>query len=98
MLRREQAAAVTPKIWKWPLANQILFGLVVGALAGLIVERTVTDPESLRTLEWWLSNVIQPIGRLFIRIIFMIVIQIDAHLIIFSPVGDEKDSTPILIL
>ena len=34
----------------------------------------MTDPEAVRSLEWWLLNVIQPIGRLFIRIIFMIVI------------------------
>src|SRR5687768_7462034 len=69
-------APLSPKIWKWPLANQILFGLVVGAVLGLIVERTVTDAESLQSLEWWLANVIQPIGRLFIRIIFMIVIPL----------------------
>ncbi|MES2697490.1 MAG: dicarboxylate/amino acid:cation symporter [Verrucomicrobiota bacterium] len=67
---------MTLRIWKWPLANQILFGLVVGAAAGLIVERTVTDPEALKTLAWWLDNVIQPIGRLFIRIIFMVVIPL----------------------
>lgn len=67
---------MTAKVWKWPLANQILLGLAVGAVLGLIVERTVTSPEALQTLNWWLTNVIQPIGRLFIRIIFMIVIPL----------------------
>lgn len=64
------------RFWQWPLANQILLGLVLGGVLGLIVERTVTSPEGLQTLTWWLANVIQPIGRLFIRIIFMIVIPL----------------------
>jgi DAACS family dicarboxylate/amino acid:cation (Na+ or H+) symporter len=72
----QQSRPVTRKSRKWPLANQILAGLVIGAVLGLIVERTVTDPESLQTLDWWLANVIQPVGRLFIRIIFMIVIPL----------------------
>jgi dicarboxylate/amino acid:cation (Na+ or H+) symporter, DAACS family len=67
---------VTLKPWKWPLANQILAGLVVGAIAGIIVERNVEAPAALESLRWWLANVIQPIGRLFIRIIFMIVIPL----------------------
>lgn len=67
---------MTAKVWRWPLANQILLGLVVGAALGLVVERTVTSPEGLQTLDWWLTNVIQPVGRLFIRIIFMIVIPL----------------------
>ena len=67
---------VTRNPWKWPLPNQILFGLVLGAALGLVAERTVTEPEALKTLGWWLANVIQPVGRLFIRIIFMIVIPL----------------------
>ncbi|MGH7943851.1 MAG: dicarboxylate/amino acid:cation symporter [Opitutaceae bacterium] len=80
------------KIWKWPLANQILLGLVLGAALGLIVERTVTDPESLQTLEWWLLNVVQPIGRLFIRIIFMIVIPLIFSAIVLgvAEMGDVR--------
>lgn len=83
---------MNPKIWKWPRANQILFGLVVGALLGLIVERTVTDPEAIKTLQWWLANVIQPIGRLFIRIIFMIVIPLIFSAIVLgvAEIGDVR--------
>ena len=36
------------KPWKWPLANQILAGLVIGAVLGLLVEQSVTDPEALQ--------------------------------------------------
>jgi DAACS family dicarboxylate/amino acid:cation (Na+ or H+) symporter len=64
------------RFWKWPLANQILVGLILGALLGLLVKQMVVTPEGSEQLGWWLANVIQPIGRLFIRIIFMIVIPL----------------------
>lgn len=67
---------MTLKPWKWPLANQILVGLVVGAVLGLIVEARVSEPETLARLDYWLTNLIRPLGALFIRIIFMIVIPL----------------------
>jgi dicarboxylate/amino acid:cation (Na+ or H+) symporter, DAACS family len=90
--RSQQPRPVSLKFWKWPLANQILLGLVIGAAIGLVVERSVTDPESLRTLDWWLANVIQPIGRLFIRIIFMIVIPLIFSAIVLgvAEMGDVR--------
>ena len=83
---------VTLKFWKWPLANQILFGLVLGAGLGLVVEHTVTDLAGLKTLDWWLTNVIQPVGRLFIRIIFMIVIPLIFSAIVLgiAEMGDVR--------
>lgn len=83
---------MTAKFWKWPLSNLILLGLVVGAVLGLVVERNVTDPASLQTLEWWLANVIQPVGRLFIRIIFMIVIPLIFSAIVLgiAEMGDVR--------
>jgi dicarboxylate/amino acid:cation (Na+ or H+) symporter, DAACS family len=62
--------------WKWPLARQIMVGLLLGALAGLATKWAVSAPEALASLDWWLANWIQPMGRLFIRIIFMIVIPL----------------------
>ena len=83
---------MTAKIWKWPRSNKILLGLVVGVALGLLVERTVTDPEAVKTLEWWLANVIQPLGRLFIRIIFMIVIPLifSAFVLGVAEMGDVR--------
>ncbi len=75
-VRRGQGERVTLKPWKWPLANQILLGLLLGATLGLLAERFIVTPEGKASLGWWLANVIQPIGRLFIRIIFMIVIPL----------------------
>lgn len=90
--QRRQPRAVTAKIWKWPRSNKILLGLVVGVALGLLVERTVTDPEAVKTLEWWLANVIQPLGRLFIRIIFMIVIPLifSAFVLGVAEMGDVR--------
>jgi dicarboxylate/amino acid:cation (Na+ or H+) symporter, DAACS family len=83
---------VTAKIWKWPLANQILFGLVIGAALGLVVQQNVTDAESLKSLQWWLTNVIGPVGRVFIRIIFMIVIPLIFSAIVLgvAEMGDVR--------
>ena len=67
---------MTIKIWKWPLANQIIFGLIAGAALGLIVGHAVDDSAAEQALQAWLVNVVQPIGKIFIRIIFMIVIPL----------------------
>jgi len=83
---------VTLKPWKWPLANQILFGLVLGIGLGLVAEQVVTEPAEVERLGWWLANVIQPIGKLFIRIIFMIVIPLIFSAIVLgvAEMGDVR--------
>jgi dicarboxylate/amino acid:cation (Na+ or H+) symporter, DAACS family len=80
------------RFWKWPLANRILLGLIVGALLGLVAERTVTTPDGLEQLNWWIANVIQPVGKLFIRIIFMIVIPLVFSAIVLgvAEMGDVR--------
>jgi dicarboxylate/amino acid:cation (Na+ or H+) symporter, DAACS family len=87
-----QAEFVTVKIWKWPRANQILFGLVVGAALGLVAQHNVTEPAAQASLQWWLANIIQPVGRLFIRIIFMIVIPLIFSAIVLgvAEMGDVR--------
>lgn len=90
---QQQSDGVTLKPWKWPLANQILVGLLVGAVAGLVVEQTVTDAGTLEQLDWWLANVIKPVGSLFIRIIFMIVIPLIFAAIVLgiAEMGDVRE-------
>ena len=51
-------------------------GLAIGAGLGLVANGLVKTPEALAQLNWWVVNIIQPVGRLFIRIIFMIVIPL----------------------
>ncbi|MEO5957945.1 MAG: dicarboxylate/amino acid:cation symporter, partial [Opitutaceae bacterium] len=83
---------MTWKFWKWPLAHQIMVGLVVGAAFGVWVEQAVTSPEGLASLNAWLTNLIQPIGRLFIRIIFMIVLPLIFSAIVLgvAEMGDVR--------
>jgi DAACS family dicarboxylate/amino acid:cation (Na+ or H+) symporter len=64
------------KPWRWPLANRILAGLLFGVLAGLVVNQLITTDAGRAALDGWLVQVIQPAGKLFIRIIFMIVIPL----------------------
>ena len=80
------------KFWKWSRPTQILAGLVLGVLAGLVVKDQVTTPDGLARLTWWLGNVIQPLGKLFIRIIFMIVIPLIFSAIVLgvAEMGDVR--------
>ena len=68
---------------KWSRPTLILGGLVFGALLGLLVHHHIEtafdatgDPALRERLAWWLANVVQPVGKLFIRIIFMVVIPL----------------------
>ena len=53
-------------------AVRILAGLVLGLALGLAAGAVF--PES--SLHWWIDQVIQPSGRIFLRIIFMVVIPL----------------------
>jgi DAACS family dicarboxylate/amino acid:cation (Na+ or H+) symporter len=83
---------MTLKFWKWSNAALILAGLIVGALAGLVARELVTSADGLARLAWWLGNVVQPLGRLFIRIIFMIVIPLVFSAIVLgvAEMGDVR--------
>lgn len=69
-------AKINLRFWRWPLANQIMVGLLLGVIAGLIVEQSITTEAGEAVLQGWLTQLIQPVGKLFIRIIFMIVIPL----------------------
>lgn len=51
---------------------RILIGLLIGAMLGLIA-RTVLPAE---TVKWISSNVAEPIGQVFLRLIFMVVVPL----------------------
>ncbi|AHF93278.1 proton glutamate symport protein [Opitutaceae bacterium TAV5] len=78
--------------WKWQSANLIISGLVVGLLFGLLARHFCTTPEATERLHWWLDQLIQPLGKLFIRIIFMIVIPLILSAIVLGIVemGDIR--------
>jgi len=80
------------KFWRWPLANQILFGLVMGILLGLAAGAWVDSELGQARLEFWVEQLIQPLGRLFIRIIFMIVVPLIFSAIVLgvAEMGDVR--------
>ena len=78
--------------WRWPLANRILLGLLCGVLAGLVANQAITSDAGRAALDGWLVQVIQPLGKLFIRIVFMIVIPLifSAITLGVSELGDAR--------
>lgn len=92
---RSFAAGFTPmtwKIWKWSSGALILAGLLLGSLAGIIVNHRVVTPAGLASLSWWLEQVIQPLGKVFIRLIFMVVIPLTFSAIVLgvAEMGDVR--------
>ena len=71
---------------KLSLAWQILIGLVLGIALGAILNHFSAEKA------WWISNVLQPAGDIFIRLIKMIVIPIVISSLIvgIAGVGDAK--------
>ncbi|MDR3412452.1 MAG: cation:dicarboxylase symporter family transporter, partial [Formivibrio sp.] len=71
---------------KLSLAWQILIGLVLGVAIGALLNHFSADKA------WWVSNVLQPAGDIFIRLIKMIVIPIVISSLIvgIAGVGDAK--------
>ena len=64
------------KPWRWPPAGQILASLLLGLALGLVAANAIPSAAGESHLPWWLASVIQPFGRLFIRIIFMVVVPL----------------------
>src|SRR5688572_21596561 len=61
----------TPR--RLPRHTKILFGLVFGLVVGLLVHETAGDAP---WVEWVVTNVAYPIGQIFLRLIFMIVVPL----------------------
>ena len=59
---------------KIPLHNKILFGLILGALTGGILN-AVLGPDSER-LDWTITNISEPVGQIFLRLLLLLVIPL----------------------
>lgn len=75
---------MTLKFWKWTLATQILCGLVAGIALGLAAREIWAESE---TLSGVVANVIQPVGNIFLRLIFMVVIPLILSAIVLGITG-----------
>jgi DAACS family dicarboxylate/amino acid:cation (Na+ or H+) symporter len=70
---------------------RILIGLALGLALGLLASAFL--PESAQaSLNWWISQVIQPVGRVFLRIIFMVVVPLILSAIVLgtTEMGDIR--------
>ncbi len=57
--------------------NHILLGLLLGALAGVSVNSILGGISEVQpALQWLLSNLIDPVGQVFLRLLFMVVIPL----------------------
>jgi len=55
------------------LHTKILFGLLIGAAAGVTANLYARDS---RQLAWVVDNVAQPVGQIFLRLLFMVVVPL----------------------
>ena len=56
------------------LHNRILIGLAIGVAAGLAANGILGDEHP--TVEWIIANITDPVGKLFLRLLMMIVIPL----------------------
>ncbi len=62
-----------------PLHTQIMIGLVLGASLGLIanyVAGKLDSPEAAENVTWVAENVADPVGKVFLRLMFMVVVPL----------------------
>jgi DAACS family dicarboxylate/amino acid:cation (Na+ or H+) symporter len=67
------------KPWEWALPGRIIAGLLLGALLGLAA-REWWDPENLL----YAVDILQPVGQIFLRVIFMVVLPLIVAAIILG--------------
>lgn len=58
------------------LHHRILIGLVVGSVLGLLANALFPDGPAHDRLAWFSANITEPIGQIFIRLIFMIALPL----------------------
>ncbi len=65
--------------------NQILIGLVIGAVAGGVLKALSVPDSPQRT--WFVENVTNPIGQLFLRLLLMIVLPLVFSALVIGVAG-----------
>jgi DAACS family dicarboxylate/amino acid:cation (Na+ or H+) symporter len=58
----------------WPLHTRILVGMVVGIVAGISVNALIGGDNP--RVVWTISNITEPVGQLFLRLLLMIVVPL----------------------
>ena len=73
----------------WPLHTRILIGMLTGALLGVAANQLLGDTPGLL---WLVDNVTMPAGKIFLRLIFMVVIPLVVSALILgvAELGDPR--------
>lgn len=58
------------------LPTRILLGLLLGAVVGLALNVSFPAGSSRATVVWWADNVAKPVGDVFLRLLFMVVVPL----------------------
>ncbi len=76
------------KMKTWPLYKKIFAGMIVGAMLGIILRNTIADVQTIDSIITW----VKPIGDIFMRMIFMMVIPliVTGLIIGIADLGDLK--------
>lgn len=71
-------SADAPSTQRWPLHWRILTGLIVGVLAGLLARSVFStiSPDAKAWVDWFATNIAESVGKVFLRLIFMVVIPL----------------------
>lgn len=75
---------------KMPLFAKIFLGMFLGAIFGVLAQSSLGSTHP--TLKWWVDEVANPIGQIFLRMIFMVVIPLlfSALVLGIAELGDVK--------
>ncbi len=80
-------SAPAPARKKLALHWQILIGLAAGALAGLVANASCRTAEEAKALEGFSRDWIRPVGDIFLRLVFMVVIPLIFSALILGIAG-----------
>ena len=69
---------------KLPLHTKMLIGFLAGAIGGLVAHRFFAGEPALA---WTITWIAQPVGRLFLRLLFMLIIPLVFSALVLGVVG-----------
>lgn len=88
-----EAAPTKPIPLHWQILLGLLLGAALGLTANMLAARPPADPSDLDAnrvhdrLDWWALNVADPLGKVFLRLIFMVVIPLVFSALALGAVG-----------
>lgn len=79
--------AAPPRARRMALHTQILIGLLIGAVLGLTANVLFSSPTASEQLNQVIDNVVAPLGKVFLRVIFMVVVPLVVSALALGVIG-----------